>query len=168
MSQGRMVQALRQVRAIDIEVHFMCRVHHMKIGELAKRTGLAASTIRFYESKGLLNAVARQSNGYREYPLEAIAMLSIIANAQQTGFTLDEIKQVLPQDVTNWQHEELLEALRKKITDIESMEVRLAQNKANLLSLIQLIDAKPEGMECKDNAVRVMDTLGISVGKKVR
>ncbi len=32
----------------------------MKIGELAKRTGLAASAIRFYESKGLLNAVSRQ------------------------------------------------------------------------------------------------------------
>lgn len=59
----------------------------MKIGELAKRTGLATSTIRFYESKGLLNAVSRQSNGYREYPLEAVAVLSIIVNAQQTGFT---------------------------------------------------------------------------------
>ena len=38
----------------------------MKIGELARRSGLAASTIRFYESKGLLKAVSRQSNGYRD------------------------------------------------------------------------------------------------------
>ncbi len=134
----------------------------MKIGELARRTGLTASTIRFYEAKGLLNAVQRQSNGYREYSLDAVAVLSVIVNAQQTGFTLDEIAQVLPQDFSSWRHEELIAALRKKIADIEAMEVRLAQNKAHLLSIIGLIDAKPEGTACSDNAVRVMDHLGIA------
>lgn len=138
----------------------------MKIGELARRTGLATSTIRFYESKGLLNAVSRQENGYRAYPPEAIALLSIIVNAQQTGFTLDEIKQVLPEDLGTWRHEDLLTALRKKIGDIEAMEAKLAQNKANLRSLIQLIDAKPDGMDCSDNAFRVMDTLGITATRK--
>lgn len=138
----------------------------MKIGELAKRTGLATSTIRFYESKGLLSAVSRQANGYREYPLEAVAVLSIIVNAQQTGFTLDEIKQVMPEDLSNWQHDELIAALHKKIADIESMEVKLAQSKAHLMALIQLIGTKPEGMACEDNAQRVMDTLGLSTGKK--
>ena len=138
----------------------------MKIGDLAKRSGLATSTIRFYESKGLLNAVSRQTNGYREYPLEAVAVLSIIANAQQTGFTLDEIRQILPDDLAHWQHDELLIALRKKIQDIESMEVGLAQNKAHLQSLIQLIDAKPADMACADNAVRVLDSMGIASGKK--
>lgn len=39
----------------------------MKIGELARRTGLAASRIRFYEEAGLL-VVQRQANGYRDYP----------------------------------------------------------------------------------------------------
>ena len=135
----------------------------MKIGELAKRSGLATSTIRFYESKGLLNAVSRQSNGYRDYPLEAVALLSIITNAQQTGFTLDEIKQILPEDITRWQHDELTTALRKKVADIESMEVRLAQNKAHLQSLIQLIDGKPADLTCEDNAVQVMKRFGIPV-----
>ena len=136
----------------------------MKIGELARRSGLAASTIRFYESKGLLKAVSRQTNGYRDYPLEAVAVLSIIANAQQTGFTLDEIRQILPQDIAHWQHEELLVALRKKVQDIESMEVRLAQNKAHLQSLIRLITERPEDLTCTDTALRVMETLGISAG----
>ncbi|MBE3024776.1 MerR family transcriptional regulator [Janthinobacterium sp. BJB1] len=137
----------------------------MKIGELAKRSGLAASTIRFYEAKGLLKAVDRQSNGYRDYPLEAVAVLSIISDAQQAGFSLDEIKQVLPEDSSSWKHEELMVALRKKIADIESLEVRLAQNKAHLLSLIQLINAKPEDVDCKDNAARVMESMGM-VAKK--
>lgn len=140
----------------------------MKIGELAQRTGLTASAIRFYESKGLLNAVSRQANGYRDYPLEAVAVLSIIVNARQTGFTLDEIKQVLPEEFSTWRHDELLGILNKKIGDIEAMEVRLAQSKAQLRALIQMIDAKPEGMACEDNAMRVMDRFGIPVSKKAR
>ena len=136
----------------------------MKIGELARRSGLAASTLRFYESKGLLTAVDRQSNGYRSYPPEALAVLSIISDAQQAGFSLDEIKQVLPEDMSSWRHDALMAALRKKIADIESLEVRLARNKAHLLSLMQLIDAKPEDVDCKDNAARIMEGIGIGTG----
>lgn len=136
----------------------------MKIGELARRSGLAASTLRFYESKGLLTAVDRQSNGYRSYPPEALAVLSIISDAQQAGFSLDEIKQVLPEDMSSWRHDALMAALRKKIADIESLEVRLARNKAHLLSLMQLIDAKPEDVDCKDNAARIMQGIGIGTG----
>ena len=99
----------------------------MKIGELARRSGLSTSTIRFYESKGLLQAVSRQANGYRDYPLEAVALLNIISNAQQTGFSLDEIRQVLPQDLSHWQHDALVAALRRKVSDIEAMEVKLAR-----------------------------------------
>lgn len=134
----------------------------MKIGELAKRAGVATSTIRFYESKGLLKVVERQSNGYRDYPLEAIALLAIINDAQKAGFSLEEIKQVLPEDISSWKHDELMVALKKKIADIESLEVRLAQNKAHLRSLIQLIDAKPADIDCKDNAMRVLNSIGIS------
>lgn len=138
----------------------------MKIGELAKRTGLSPSAIRFYESKGLLHAVARQTNGYREYPPEAVAVLSIIVNAQQTGFSLDQIKQLLPEDITNWRHDQLIAALRSKVHDIEVMEAQLVQNKAQLLAVIQLIEAKPDDMACKDNAVRVMGHFGIQSGER--
>lgn len=134
----------------------------MKIGELARRSGLAASTIRFYESKGLLKAVSRQSNGYRDYPLEAVAVLSIISGAQQAGFSLEEIRQVLPEDMSSWKHDELLAALNRKVADIAALEARLAQNKAQLLSLIQLIDARPEDVDCKENAARVMHSLGMT------
>jgi DNA-binding transcriptional MerR regulator len=134
----------------------------MKIGELAQRSGIPASTIRFYESKGLLKAVSRQSNGYRDYPLEAVALLAIISDAQKTGFSLEEIKQVLPEDISSWRHDELMAALKKKIADIESLEVRLAQNKAHLRSLIQLIHSRPDHIDCKDNAVRVMASMGIT------
>ena len=138
----------------------------MTIGELAKRTGLAASTIRFYESKGLLKSVDRLSNGYRAYPPEAVSVLAIIMNAQQTGFTLDEIKSILSATAEGWRHAELMATLQRKIGDIEAMERRLAQNKAQLHSLIALIDAKPEGMACEDNAARVMDSVGLQAPRK--
>lgn len=140
----------------------------MKIGELAKRSGLATSTIRFYEAKGLLNAVSRQGNGYRDYPLEAVAVLSIIVNAQRTGFSLDEIKQILPEDITRWQHDDLVTALRGKVADIEAMEVRLAENKAHLQSLIRLIEGKPAELACQDNAVQVMQSMGIAGADRLK
>jgi len=132
----------------------------MKIGELAKQTGLAASAIRFYESKGLLKVGSRQSNGYREYPDDAVVVLRVITDAQHAGFSLEEIRQLLPDDASSWKHDELVGALRKKIADIEALEQRLARSKAELKSLVQLIDSKPPGVDCKENAERVMASMG--------
>ncbi|WP_017403647.1 MULTISPECIES: MerR family transcriptional regulator, partial [Brucella] len=98
----------------------------MKIGELAKRSGLAASRIRFYESIGLLKTVDRRSNGYRTYPEEAVLVLHLIATAQKAGFSLDEIRTLLPPDLDNWEHDALIEVLRRKVADIEALEARLA------------------------------------------
>lgn len=45
------------------------------------------------------------------------------------------------------------------------MEARLVQSKAQIQSLVQLIESKPEGMDCKANAARVMAGLGLAVDK---
>lgn len=131
----------------------------MKIGELASRTGLAASRIRFYETSGLISA-QRQANGYRRYPEQAVQTLGIISCAQQAGFSLDEIRRLLPQgDSQGLAHAELLASLQRKVGEIEAMQQRLAQNKAQLLSIIASIESKPEGMPCAENAERVMAQL---------
>ncbi|GGY24511.1 MerR family transcriptional regulator [Paludibacterium paludis] len=122
---------------------------------------MATSAIRFYESKGLLKAGRRQPNGYRDYPPEAVTVLSIISDAQQVGFTLDEIRQILPEGSAPWQHDQLMTALRRKVAEIEAQEASLAQNKAHIQSLIRLIDASPQDMDCKVNAARVMAGMGI-------
>lgn len=131
----------------------------MKIGELAAQTGLAPSRIRFYERIGLLKTVKRQSNGYRAYPPEALTMLKLIITAQQAGFSLEELSTLLPSDLEAWDHASLLNVLRQKVQDIEQMERRLAANKAQLLELLAEIDAKPEDMDCRDNAKRVLSQL---------
>jgi DNA-binding transcriptional MerR regulator len=135
---------------------------HMKIGELASRTGLAKSKIRFYEEKGLLNVVERTANGYRSYPPQAESILNLIVNGQQAGFSLDELRALLPQSNDNWQHDALMTALQQKVTDIEQLQQKLARNKAKLLSVIDTIAAKPDDMDCADNAKRVLSELSFS------
>ncbi|SFW57591.1 transcriptional regulator, MerR family [Pseudomonas sp. NFACC19-2] len=134
----------------------------MKIGELAQRTGLAASRIRFYESIGLLKLVERQANGYRSYPEQAVLVLNLITTAQQAGFSLDELRTLLPQDLTQWEHGKLLDTLQAKVKDIEALEQRLAQSKAHLLTLIDEIESKPDDIDCASNAKRVLSKMNLS------
>jgi MerR family redox-sensitive transcriptional activator SoxR len=63
----------------------------MKIGELAERTGLSASAIRYYERISLL-APAHRAGGQRRYPAEAVHRVLLIRFAGDMGFTLAEIK----------------------------------------------------------------------------
>jgi DNA-binding transcriptional MerR regulator len=133
----------------------------MKIGELAQRTGLAASRIRFYESIGLLKLVERQANGYRSYPEQAVLVLNLITTAQQAGFSLEELRTLLPQDLAQWEHGKLLDTLQAKVKDIEALEQRLAQSKAHLLALIDEIESKPDDIDCATNAKRVQSKMNL-------
>jgi DNA-binding transcriptional MerR regulator len=63
----------------------------MKIGELAGRSGLNASAIRYYERRGLL-PVPHRSGGQRRYPADALDRVLLIRFASEMGFTLNEIK----------------------------------------------------------------------------
>ncbi|SRR6266700_628521 len=128
----------------------------MRIGGLARRSGLSTSRIRFYEAKGLLNAVSRKANGYREYPPDTLIILGIIVGAQRTGFSLDEIRQILPADLGNWRHGELMGALRRKIADIEKMQKRLGHSKRQLCALIRKIEGRSDGLGCAENTKRLL------------
>ncbi|QUD87341.1 MerR family transcriptional regulator [Phenylobacterium montanum] len=66
----------------------------MKIGDLARRVGVAPSKIRFLEARGVLQS-DRLANGYREYGEDAVTALQIILQAQSVGFTLEEIQRTL-------------------------------------------------------------------------
>ncbi|MGE0613727.1 MAG: MerR family transcriptional regulator [Hyphomicrobiales bacterium] len=134
----------------------------MKIGELAQRTGLAPSRIRFYERIGLLKAVEREANGYRSYPGDAVLALKLIAAGQQAGFSLDELRALLPGDLAQWEHGALLDTLRRKVEDIEALQAQLAQSKAHLVELMAQIEAKPQDMDCAANARRVLSEMQLA------
>ncbi|MBO9680439.1 MAG: MerR family transcriptional regulator [Acidovorax sp.] len=131
----------------------------MKIGELAKHSGLAPSRIRFYEASGLIRGVERKENGYREYGPEALWMLEIITSAQRAGFSLDEIRTLLPNDEARWRHDELLASLERKVVEIELLQKRLEQNKAQLLVAIDSVRNRPDALACADRAQWVLDKL---------
>ena len=67
----------------------------MRIGQLARTSGVSPDTIRYYEKIGLLPVTARTSGGYREYPPGAVNRIRVIRNAVQLGFPLREIAKVL-------------------------------------------------------------------------
>ncbi|WP_027794840.1 MerR family transcriptional regulator [Paraburkholderia acidipaludis] len=131
----------------------------MKIGELARLSGIAASRIRFYEAQGLLQPAQRQANGYREYGAETVTRLEIIDRAQSAGFSLDEIRAILPPDMNAWPHEALIEALRSKVGEIERLERRLAETKQHLVALAGDIESRVEGEDCAGAARRVLEKM---------
>ena len=66
----------------------------LSIGQMAARTGLSVSAIRFYEAKGLIDP-PRTSGGQRRYPRRELRRLSFVMIAQRLGFSLAEIRAVL-------------------------------------------------------------------------
>jgi MerR family transcriptional regulator, copper efflux regulator len=67
----------------------------VRIGELAERSGLEATTIRYYERIGLMAAPTRTQSGYRDYGEDAAGRLSFIRAAQSIGLSLGEIRETL-------------------------------------------------------------------------
>ena len=66
-----------------------------RIGEVAKRAGVSVGTIRYYEKRKLLPTSHRSEGGYRLFAVETIDRLKFIKQAQEMGFSLDEITTLL-------------------------------------------------------------------------
>ncbi|MFE8069997.1 heavy metal-responsive transcriptional regulator [Marinobacteraceae bacterium S3BR75-40.1] len=67
----------------------------MRIGEVVKRCGVSADTLRYYEKIGLLSPVSRTPGGIRLYSEADLSRLRFIRRAQKMGFTLDDIASLL-------------------------------------------------------------------------
>ena len=67
----------------------------LKVGEVAKQAGVNLQTIHYYERRGLLPKPPRTGSNYRAYPEDAALRVRFIKRAQEIGFTLKEIKELL-------------------------------------------------------------------------
>jgi DNA-binding transcriptional MerR regulator len=67
----------------------------LKIGQLARSTGLTTKAIRYYESRGLLPEPRRTGSGYRLYSDEDIRRLEFVKQAKRLGLSLDDIRDIL-------------------------------------------------------------------------
>lgn len=103
--------------------------------ELAKKTGVNIETLRYYETRKLIDPPPRSEAGYRLYPQEEIARIRFIKNAQRLGFTLNEIKDLLKLRIeTNSNCDSVLKRaeykraeITIKIKDLQSMKRALDQ-----------------------------------------
>ncbi len=96
------------------------------IGDVAERTGLAVSALRYYDRLGLLGAVPRRA-GARRFPSTALRRLALIRAAQEAGFSLAEIKLLLDQrpDASVRQQWEALAA--RRLPELDALITRLSR-----------------------------------------
>ncbi|MEA1677319.1 MerR family transcriptional regulator [Nitrospirillum sp. BR 11163] len=130
----------------------------MRIGELAERSGLSPSRLRFYESAGLIGPAERRANGYRAFPAETLTRLELITGAQRAGFTLEEIRGLLPGRDNNaiGHGPQIAEALRRKVGEIEALQQRLETSRTRLLAIIDSLENGPQDLGCVANTRRVL------------
>ena len=92
----------------------------LKIGDVAKQTGIGIETLRFYERSGLLDAPVRTEAGYRLYGADALATLEFIKRAQVLGFTLTEIKRIIEERRTGESPcDEVRETVRQRLVELD-------------------------------------------------
>ncbi|MGH3758331.1 MerR family transcriptional regulator [Actinophytocola sp.] len=102
----------------------------LTIGELAHRTGVATSALRYWENIGLLPAPARVS-GQRRYPPSAIGLVGVILLMRDVGFTLREVKALLAahssaDDGWRERHERKLTELDRRIARAQAARTAIA------------------------------------------
>ncbi len=106
----------------------------LTIGRLARRAGVGAETVRFYEREKLLPEPARDpSSGYRIYSEQTVRRLRFIGRAKQLGFTLRETRELLDQRaagdttcaVVRAQARDKIDDVRRRIRDLQHIEQAL-------------------------------------------
>lgn len=110
----------------------------MRIGELATHARINIQSIRFYERKGLLRQPPRTSAGYRNYSHSDLERIQFIKWCQPLGFTLKEVRELIPLHSTLAQ---LPSLHRRRPAELQKI-IRMAQNKfASVQKKIQLLEA---------------------------
>ncbi len=107
----------------------------MRIGELAKATGIDVETLRYYERIGLVQLPARQANGYRAYGQDAIERANFIRHCRALDMGLGDIKRLLgfaskpDADCFDVNHllDEHLARVRAKLKSLRTLEKQLAR-----------------------------------------
>ena len=129
----------------------------MKIGDVARLSGLPVKRIRYYERRGLLEPAARSEAGYRVYGAEEVARLEFIKRAKLLGLTLEEIRELVELAARCNEGEimpHLEDVLDAKLRETERKIKELSAFRENLLYYRQrtedLKDCVPADRYCED------------------
>jgi len=120
----------------------------MNISDVAKKTGLTSKTIRFYEEKALITAPIRSDNGYRHYSARHVEELTLLRQARQVGFNLDECRELVALFNDPARHSADVKARTlQKVAEIEKHISELGEMRQRLLTLADQCPGD-EGAEC--------------------
>ncbi|MFT7684865.1 MAG: MerR family Zn(II)-responsive transcriptional regulator of zntA [Candidatus Azotimanducaceae bacterium] len=112
---------------------------YLRIGDLSKRTEVNNETLRFYETKGLLEEPRRSEAGYRLYTESVVARVNFIVRAKKLGFSLKEITELLSLRVDKEDSTcgEVKILASKKLEDIEEkiLELNRMRDALNRITL---------------------------------
>ena len=102
----------------------------MTISSVARAAEVNVETIRYYQRRGLVKEPTKPARGYRLYPQEAVDRVRFIKRAQELGFTLSEIKNLLSLGdgrcrETHDLAEHKLKLIQGRIRDLKAMETVL-------------------------------------------
>jgi MerR family mercuric resistance operon transcriptional regulator len=111
----------------------------LTVGELAKKANVNVETIRYYERRRIMPKPARTRAGYRVYPSEAVQRVRFVKRAQELGFSLKEIQELLSLRVaTATTSADIRQRAESKISDIEA---KIQGLKAMKKRLVQITNA---------------------------
>ncbi|MBH2882536.1 Cu(I)-responsive transcriptional regulator [Serratia ureilytica] len=120
----------------------------MNISDVAKKTDLTSKTIRFYEEKALITAPIRSDNGYRHYSAKHVEELTLLRQARQVGFNLDECRELVALFNDPARHSADVKARTlQKVAEIEKHISELGNMRQRLLTLAEQCPGD-EGAEC--------------------
>lgn len=120
-----------------------------RIGKVAAEAGVNIQTLRYYERRGILKEPPRTRSGYREYPPDTVRLIRFIKRAQDVGFTLDEIEDLLGLRVGGGRKRAEVRALAEaKVRDVDEKLRRLQAMKGALERLVETCACQDSEREC--------------------
>jgi DNA-binding transcriptional MerR regulator len=138
----------------------------MRIGQIAKHTGLSVDAIRFYERNGLLAAPARSQGGFRLYSAVDLSTLEFIRNLQALGFSLTEIREFLALRTNELRAcSEMRKKLERKIKDIHAKRTALVKLEDELKAALQKCNSQLKRSRGKSVPCPVLAAAGKSKHK---
>src|SRR6266481_5143775 len=102
------------------------------IGKAAKLAGVSVDTIRFYQKLGVIKSATRSAGGYRLFSEEQIHDLKFVRHAQELGFSLTEVKELLALRQKHHACSEVQTMLTRKLADVREKVKSLARLEAEL------------------------------------